>query len=117
MFCPKCGSEYRLGFTRCSDCDVDLVDHLPPPPPEEKYIDFNQVLETYNPGDVALIKSVLDTEEITYYFLGEYSSPYMYNAIPLRLMIRRDQVEQAVTLLKDLNLSVTFFDETKEGEE
>ena len=25
MFCPQCGAEYRPGFTRCSDCDVDLV--------------------------------------------------------------------------------------------
>ncbi len=114
MFCPKCGSEYRLGFTRCSDCDVDLVDQLPSPPPEEQYIEYKAVLETYNPGDVALIKSVLDAEEITYYFLGEYSSPYMYNAIPLRLMICEDQVENALTLLKDLNLSVTFFDEIEE---
>jgi hypothetical protein len=26
MFCPQCRVEYRRGFTRCSDCDVDLVD-------------------------------------------------------------------------------------------
>jgi hypothetical protein len=30
MFCPQCRAEYRRGFTRCSDCDVDLVDELPP---------------------------------------------------------------------------------------
>lgn len=29
MFCPVCGIEYRPGFTRCNDCDVDLVDELP----------------------------------------------------------------------------------------
>jgi hypothetical protein len=28
MFCPVCKAEYRLGFTHCSDCDVDLVEHL-----------------------------------------------------------------------------------------
>lgn len=28
-FCPKCRAEYREGFSRCSDCDVDLVDELP----------------------------------------------------------------------------------------
>src|SRR5690242_11370387 len=26
MFCPLCNAEYRAGFTRCSDCDVDLVE-------------------------------------------------------------------------------------------
>ena len=37
MFCPQCKAEYRPGFTRCADCDVDLVHELPPieePPPE-----------------------------------------------------------------------------------
>jgi hypothetical protein len=29
MFCPACKAEYRPGFTRCADCDVDLVDTLP----------------------------------------------------------------------------------------
>ena len=29
MFCPKCKVEYRPGFTRCSDCEVDLVDAFP----------------------------------------------------------------------------------------
>jgi hypothetical protein len=28
MFCPNCKSEYRFGFTKCSDCGVDLVEHL-----------------------------------------------------------------------------------------
>src|SRR5215470_7638594 len=32
MFCPECRAEYRPGFTRCSDCDVDLVHELPKTP-------------------------------------------------------------------------------------
>jgi apolipoprotein N-acyltransferase len=28
MFCPDCKTEYRLGFTQCSDCHVTLVDEL-----------------------------------------------------------------------------------------
>jgi hypothetical protein len=28
MFCPQCKAEYRAGFTRCSDCDRDLVERL-----------------------------------------------------------------------------------------
>lgn len=27
MICPKCNEEYREGFTKCADCDVDLVEH------------------------------------------------------------------------------------------
>jgi hypothetical protein len=29
MFCPQCKVEYRQGFTRCADCDVELVELLP----------------------------------------------------------------------------------------
>jgi hypothetical protein len=29
MFCPLCKAEYRPGFTRCADCEVDLVYELP----------------------------------------------------------------------------------------
>ena len=29
MFCPECRAEYRPGFTRCSDCDVELVHEIP----------------------------------------------------------------------------------------
>jgi hypothetical protein len=28
MFCPECNAEYREDFTRCSDCDVALVESL-----------------------------------------------------------------------------------------
>jgi hypothetical protein len=29
MICPQCNAEYRPGFTRCADCDVDLVNEPP----------------------------------------------------------------------------------------
>lgn len=28
-YCPNCKAEYREGFTKCSDCDTELVDALP----------------------------------------------------------------------------------------
>ena len=30
MFRPQCKAEYRVGFVRCSTCDVELVDQLLP---------------------------------------------------------------------------------------
>src|SRR5215469_216976 len=35
MFCPVCKAEYRQGFTRCADCDVDLVYELSHEPHED----------------------------------------------------------------------------------
>jgi len=29
MYCPRCRAEYREGFTRCSDCELELVQALP----------------------------------------------------------------------------------------
>jgi len=29
MYCPVCRDEFRPGFTRCANCDVDLVEQLP----------------------------------------------------------------------------------------
>ena len=29
MYCPQCKAEYRQGFARCADCDIDLVYERP----------------------------------------------------------------------------------------
>jgi hypothetical protein len=31
--CPRCGTDYRPGFTECADCKVPLVPGPAPPPP------------------------------------------------------------------------------------
>ena len=59
MFCPKCRTEYREGFSICADCNTELVDEIPPEP-EPEFVDYEEVLVTYNPADIALIKSMLE---------------------------------------------------------
>jgi hypothetical protein len=34
-FCPECKAEYEAGVPTCTDCDVSLVDVLPPEEPQE----------------------------------------------------------------------------------
>ena len=58
MFCPECRSEFIEGIETCPVCDVDLVDELQPEPKPE-FVDFDEVLATYNPADIALLKSIL----------------------------------------------------------
>src|SRR6185503_6059472 len=36
MICPKCKATYRAGFTRCADCDVDLIEDSPRNSPKKK---------------------------------------------------------------------------------
>jgi hypothetical protein len=101
MFCPKCKAEYRKRFYVCSDCHIALVDTLPPEPKSE-FIEYVEVLGTYNPADVALIKSLLDAEDITYCFNAEHSM-YVYPGVePTRLMVKKDEAEEAKEILKDL---------------
>jgi hypothetical protein len=109
MFCPKCKSEYEPGYTTCSDCRIQLVPELPVVDDERlEYLDYKEILSTNNPGDVALLKSLLDAENIAYSFQGEYASPFVGHAIPIKLYIRKDQVPLTVELLKELKLSFTF---------
>ena len=106
MFCPECKSEFIEGITKCPVCDIKLIDELPPEP-EPEFVDYKEILATYNPTDVAFLKSLLDSEGISYFFKGErfmYAGPL---ADPVRLMVRTDQVAQAIDLLQDVELSVT----------
>jgi len=84
----------------------------PPVPPEEgpEFTDYVEVMGTYNPADVALIKSLLDAENITYYFNAEHFMNVEPLAQPVRLMVRADEAERAKEILQDLNLAIAGFD-------
>ena len=106
MFCPECKSEFIEGITNCPVCEVGLIDQLPPEP-EPEFVDYQEILATYNPADVAFLKSLLDSENISYFFKGEHFMYVRPLADPVRLMVRADQVTQATDLLQDVQLSIT----------
>lgn len=116
MFCPKCRAEYRDGFNICSDCNVELIDELPPLP-EPEFVDFDEILGTYNPADVVFLKSLLESEGIQYFFKGEHFMYMRPLADPVRLMVRKDQVEDAIELVKDVKLSVAGLNFNKHPDE
>ncbi len=104
MFCPICKSEYREGFRRCAECNVRLVKELPPDDAPE-FIDYTEVLSTFNPADIAILKSILNSTDIDYFFQGEHFGYLRPLALPTRLMVRKDQSENARKILRDLKLS------------
>lgn len=120
MFCPNCRAEYRQGFENCDDCDVALVEELPPEA-ETEFVDYDEVLTTFNPAEIALMKSLLESEDIPYFFHGENFVQMTALAVPAKLMVRKDQVEAARELLKDLRLSLLSesngVDDRDEGED
>ena len=110
MYCPKCRTEFRKGFDTCSDCDIPLVEELPPEPPKEskpEYVEYVNLLSTYNQADIALIKSVFDGDGITYYFQGENFAYLLVQ--PTNLMVSKDDVDRAKELIVELNLNYRFF--------
>ena len=107
MFCPKCGYEYRKGFYICPDCNVNLIDSLPDKQEKQsEFIEYVELLITYNAADVAIIKSLLDAENITYYFNAEQFMYVRPLAEPARLMVKKDEAEKAREILEDLDLSI-----------
>jgi hypothetical protein len=103
MFCPQCKSEYEKGFYKCADCGVDLVGALP----SESADDFNgeefvEVFSTYQQGDIAFIKSVLDSEGITYFFQGESSIMLIAAGAYARLLVKADEAQRAREILQEL---------------
>jgi hypothetical protein len=102
MVCPNCGAEYVAGVSECSDCRVKLIAQLPLRP---EPLQFQEILRTYNQGDIAVIKSVLEDAEIEHFFRGEIFNLVDPLIQPARLFVRKDQAGEARILLRGLNVS------------
>ena len=103
MFCPKCKSEYREGFYKCTDCGVDLVGALPSEQTDDLGdVEFVEVFSTYQQGDIAFIKSVLDGEGIHYFFSGESTVMMIGAGSYARLLVKADEVQRAREILQEL---------------
>ncbi|MDO7787102.1 hypothetical protein [Desulforamulus aquiferis] len=102
MFCPKCKCEYREGFTVCADCKIQLVDELQEEIPQNKeYIQYVYIMSSLNPGEITFIKSILESENITYYIKGE-NNLYTPLTEPARVMVSKEQAELVKVLLREL---------------
>ena len=75
---------------------------------KDDFIEYVPVLETHNAGDRVFLKSILDAEGITYFIQGETVAPYIFNALPMRLMVKKDQAARVRKLLKDFKLSPAY---------
>lgn len=83
MICPDCGAEYRPGFTRCADCDVDLLD-APPGTAWDGPGDGRGTEEAPAPsfvrlpvapgwGSIPLLRSLLESTGIPFVIKGEHT--------------------------------------------
>lgn len=100
MFCPKCRTEYRQGFTECADCKVPLVDELPPEL-EAEWVDLVTVLATINASTVALAKSMLEEARIKYVATGELPKQ-MFAIGTVKIQVSKEDQEEARELLEGI---------------
>jgi hypothetical protein len=63
--CPKCKTEYRNGYVRCIDCNMDLIDQLPLAAETDKLVeaDNDEVNNTFNSDQEAFLISVPDDNQ------------------------------------------------------
>jgi hypothetical protein len=100
MFCPKCKTEYRDGFSRCADCDVPLIPALPPEPeePSEEYVDLIDIITYSSRHDAELAKSFLASNGVNAVVSGDdYGGiqPALSFSTGIRLLVKEEDVEKA----------------------
>ena len=118
MICPECGSEYREGFTRCSDCDVDLVEPLE----EEPDVELVSVYQSGNPALIPIVESLLRDAQIEFMTTG-MSVQALQGAVgssfvvPVEFWVRSEFADQALELLADVDESYAVDEEQERPEE
>ena len=86
MFCPSCKAEFRLGITRCRDCDIELVEAAPKVPSDDSSSEGNLVL-LWSGDNLALHASLLEELKaagVAYFDrpIGNYSLKAFPNRFP-----------------------------------
>jgi len=117
-YCPKCRCEYRVGFEKCTDCDVSLVGELSPEGPAKnkddqapegfhhfkgKIICLRQYIQSFQ---AEVDRSVLEANGIDCYIAAQ--SHWGAGALTLtemgsRLMIKEEDKEKALKILEKPN--------------
>ena len=114
-FCPKCGYEYKPGFTMCSDCGVELVDELPVENNETSEItadffmteDSEAVTEAASDSDGVAEKHPRSVRSSTYVDPMERAENYRSGAVVLVLV---GIIGVVALILMDLNIiPINFF--------
>src|SRR5512137_1560410 len=73
-FCPNCKTEYRSGFTRCTDCDVQLVPSLPQEEPEvgdTGPVELVELAAFPNASEAEMIQELLEDNDISTVLRGD----------------------------------------------
>lgn len=113
-YCPECGAEYRPEIAECADCKVPLVAFLPEDATAHEPEQYLEAMSSYNVGDLAVIKSVLEGNQIAFYLHNENFHALNPWIQPVKIFVREDHMETARELLLGLDLHATAVSLTTE---
>jgi Putative prokaryotic signal transducing protein len=107
MYCPECRAEYVPGFTRCADCDVELVEALPAAKPvrrkparHQPTDDLVTVFSSYDRGLAAIAESLLRSADIRFSVRGWVT--WSEAALPVDLQVLASDADEARRILAEL---------------
>jgi len=113
--CPSCGSELELSEEEreskkihCPECEA-FIDFTFKPPKVLEVQNYTFLLSSLNQGDIGLIKSILDDNEIDYYVNGDNFLSVRPLLEPVQFYVNANQFEEARNLLKDFDLKIFGF--------
>jgi hypothetical protein len=93
-------------------------------PPEDRksveFVDYEEILRTHNPADIALVRSILDAEDITYFVKGEQLLLMRRLADPAVILVSKGEIEAAKDALKEVDLNfegISGADRRSEGDD
>lgn len=104
MFCPKCKAEYREGFSRCADCDIDLVPELLPE--AEQYTECEYInlvnIKTYpSRYEAELVQGLLSTNGIDAVVKDGLEA--VGGAVPIfELLVREEDVDETNKIISKI---------------
>jgi hypothetical protein len=101
MFCPVCKSEYREGFTTCTECNVALVGALPADQPAGDQ-DLAVAWRGTDPSAFSAALAALQGADIQSYQISDHDQLAFELAIPrpqYRLLVRKTDLQMALELV------------------
>ena len=108
MICPNCKTEYRAGFTKCADCDVDLVDGLDSSSEQAGPSKHDRPALAWRGDDPVVFSAVLAAlgdEEIPNYEMSDHEQLTFKPAISrpqYAIFVRQEDVSRAKKAIQEV---------------
>ena len=119
-YCPVCRMEYRSGVERCPDCDVPLVDELPPEPePRWDATEWATVEEVGNRATAAILEGFLLEEGFPVRVLDRSDTEFattLGELAQIEVQVPVDDLDRALAILAERD-EVSLDDEEDEAPE